>query len=184
MIEIRSLDALTLEELHRVASGYVSDHEYEVRHHETPELVTFELHLVPLAQPYVKKYSFDADTMAAYEPLLGNDLSFGAYDGDQLVGLILCEVHDWNGTVWVHEFHVAEGYRKQGLGRRLMHRTSHVAKSKNLRIVSCETQNKNVPAIAVYQKLGFHLEGVDLSYYRNSGGPDGEIAVFMKRRIV
>ena len=183
MIDIRDLDALTLDDLNRVASGYVSDHEYEVRHSETPELITFELRLVPLTQPYIKKYSFDEETLAVYEPLLGNELSYGAYDDGALVGLIIAEEHSWNDSVWVHEFHVAEGHRQQGVGRRLMHRLCHIAKHRGLHIVVCETQNKNAPSIAVYQKLGFHLEGVDLSYYRDSGDTKGEIAVFMKRGI-
>jgi ribosomal protein S18 acetylase RimI-like enzyme len=184
MIEIRALDSLTLDDLARVASGYVSDHEYQVLHNETPEVITFELRLVPLEQPYIKKYVFDADTMAAYEPLLGNDFSFGVYDDDVLIGLAVCEVHAWNNSLWVHEFHIAENYRLQGLGRRLMHRICHVAKGRGLRIVVCETQNKNAPAIAAYHKMGFHLEGVDLSYYQISDQPNSEIAVFMKRRIV
>ena len=183
MIDIRDLDALTLDDLNRVAGGYVSAHEFEVRHSETPELITFELRLVPLTQLYIKKYSFDADTLAVYEPLLGNELSYGAFDGDVLVGLIIAEEHSWNDSVWVHEFHVAEGHRQQGVGRRLMHRLCHIAKHRARRIVVCETQNKNAPSIAVYQKLGFHLEGVDLSYYRNSPQLEGEIAIFMKRRI-
>src|SRR5688500_15473335 len=137
MIEIRSLDTLTLDDLHRVASGYVSDHEYEVLHNESPELITFELRLVPLEQPYTKKYSFDADTLSVYEPLIGNDFSFGAYDDDELVGLIVCELHAWNDSLWVHEFHIAENYRRQGLGRRLMHRVCHVAKGRRVRIVAC-----------------------------------------------
>jgi hypothetical protein len=31
--------------------------------------------------------------------------------------------------------------------------------------------------------MGFVLEGIDLSLYRNSDYPDGEIAVFMKRKL-
>jgi ribosomal protein S18 acetylase RimI-like enzyme len=184
MIEIRYLEALTLDDLHRVASGYVSDHEYDVIHQESEGLISFELRLVPLNQPYVKKYSFDDDTMAAYEPLLGNDFSFGVFDEDQLVGLAISEQHHWNNSLMVLEFHLAEGYRGQGLGRRLMHRVYRTAKRAGIRIIVCETQNKNAPAIAAYYKLGFHLESIDISYYKNSNGPDGEIAVFMKRRIM
>jgi ribosomal protein S18 acetylase RimI-like enzyme len=183
MIEIRSLDSLTLDDLHRVASGYVSDHEYRLIHNESLESITFDLRLVPLEQPYIKKYSFDADTMAVYEPLLGNDFCLGVYDGDLLVGLAICEVHFWNNSLWVHEFHIAEKYRGQGLGRRLMHRICHVATKQGVRLVVCETQNKNAPAIAAYFKMNFHLDGVELSYYLISDHPEGEFAVFMKRRI-
>ena len=48
---------------------------------------------------------------------------------------------------------------------------------------SPETQNTNVPAIHFYRSVGFELEGVDLSYYANDDFPDGQIAVFMKKRV-
>ena len=52
-----------------------------------------------------------------------------------------------------------------------------------LRTLVCETRNTNVPAIRFYRKLGLDLEGIDLSYYSNTDYPDGEIAVFMKKRL-
>ena len=57
------------------------------------------------------------------------------------------------------------------------------AKAANLRIVTCETQNTNVPAIRFYRKLGFHMEALNLSLYTNEDYPDGEIALFMKRKL-
>ena len=183
MIEIRDLNTLTLDELTRVASGYTSTQEYDVRHSDTETLINFELRLVPLREPYIKKYSFDEGTIRQYEPLLGNELSFGAYDGDVLIGLIIAEERRWNESVWVHEFHVAESYRLQGIGRRLMHRSCHIAKHRGLHIAACETQNKNVLAIFAYRKLGFHVAGVDLCLYGNSA-PGDEIAIFMKRPLV
>ena len=57
------------------------------------------------------------------------------------------------------------------------------AKNAGFRTIVCETQNTNVMAIKVYSKLGFRLEGIDISHYANNDYPDGEIAVFMKRRL-
>ena len=37
--------------------------------------------------------------------------------------------------------------------------------------------------IDTYRRLGFRLEGIDLSHYTNADYPDGEVAVFMKRRV-
>jgi ribosomal protein S18 acetylase RimI-like enzyme len=184
MIEIRELTELTLDDLHRVANGYISNHKYAVIHSESGETITFELHLEPLKEPYVKKYSYDNETMAAYKPLLSNGFSFAVFDNGTLVGLAVSEVHQWNNSLWVHEFHIAESHRGKGLGRQLMARVTGAASSAGLRIVVCETQNLNVPVIMVYHKLGFHIEGVDLSYYRNSGSPDGEIALFLKKRLI
>jgi streptothricin acetyltransferase len=39
-------------------------------------------------------------------------------------------------------------------------------------------------AMRFYRAVGFAVEGVDVSYYSNEDYPDGEIAVFMKLRVV
>jgi ribosomal protein S18 acetylase RimI-like enzyme len=57
------------------------------------------------------------------------------------------------------------------------------AREANLRIAYCETQNTNVPAIRFYRKLGFRMEALNLSLYTNEDYPDGEIALFMKRKL-
>jgi ribosomal protein S18 acetylase RimI-like enzyme len=57
------------------------------------------------------------------------------------------------------------------------------ARKAGYRIIVCETQNTNADAIQIYRHLGFRVEGMDISYYSNEDYPDGEIAVFMKRRI-
>jgi ribosomal protein S18 acetylase RimI-like enzyme len=47
----------------------------------------------------------------------------------------------------------------------------------------CETQNTNAPAIAFYRRVGFELDGIDLSYYSNEDVTQGEVALFMKLRL-
>jgi ribosomal protein S18 acetylase RimI-like enzyme len=65
----------------------------------------------------------------------------------------------------------------------LMECVAEKAKGAGFRTIVCETQNTNVMAIKIYRKLGFRLEGIDISCYSNSDYPDGEIAVLMKRRL-
>jgi ribosomal protein S18 acetylase RimI-like enzyme len=60
--------------------------------------------------------------------------------------------------------------------------TAHAAKH-HLRCLVCETQTTNVPSIQFYRSMGFHLEGLDLSYYTNEDQERGEMAVFMKKRL-
>ncbi len=83
----------------------------------------------------------------------------------------------------VREFHVAESHRRQGIGSRLIEALAERARSDGFRILVCETQTTNELAIAFYRRLGFVLDGIDLSYYSNEDYPDGEIAVFMKKRL-
>ena len=183
MIDIRPLTALTLADLHRVAPGYTSGSKYMVQYTRAEGRIVFELALAALDPPYVKVFDHDDDTLRRYQELLREGFSFGAYDGDELVGLAIGEARAWNGSLWVWEFHVVEALRRRGLGRRLMARVTEQAAQAGLRTIVCETQTTNVPAIQVYTRLGFRLEGVDLSYYTNDDYPDGEIAVFMKRPL-
>lgn len=183
MIEIRLLRQLSLTDLKRVASGYSSDSKYVVVHTETESCVSFDLQLVTLDTPYIKRFHYDDEIFEQYNALLNAGYSFGAYDGNLLVGFAIAEGHQWNRSLSVHEFHVAETHRSQGIGKRLMECVAEKASRADFRIIVCETQNTNPTAINVYRKLGFRVEGVDISFYSNHDYPDAEIAVFMKRRL-
>jgi len=183
MIEIRALLNLDRVDLERVASGYVSDHKYAVVHTDGPDFAAIELRLVALTQPYTKKYEFADEILGRYNTHLSAGFSFGAYDGEQLVGILIAEGQDWNQSLCIHEFHVEQMHQRTGIGSRLMQHAIKTALAKGLRIVVCETQNTNVPAIEVYRKLGFRIESIDISHYSNDDYPDGEIAIFMKFRL-
>ena len=185
MVAIRPLTALPLADLKRVASGYSSDSKYLVTYTDSENHTSFELKRVALPHPFVKAYDhFNDESLERYNPALGSGFSAGAFEGNVLVGLIIAEPDRWNCSMWVREFHVAESYRGRGIGGRLMEYVVLQAKREGLRSIVCETQNTNAIAIEVYRRLGFRVEGVDISYYSNHDYPDGEIAVFMKRRVL
>jgi ribosomal protein S18 acetylase RimI-like enzyme len=83
--------------------------------------------------------------------------------------------------VW--EFHVVAAYQGQGVGRGLMGALAEQARAAGLRVIVCETQTANVPAIGFYRRMGFEMEGLDLSYYTNADVERGEVAVFMKLKL-
>lgn len=183
-MNIRLVTNITLAELKNVVGRYTTDHKYQVRYQDSDTLTSFTLELVPLDETYTNVYDhLDQDTVKQYQERLSHGLSFGAFDDEQLVGCILAEPHTWNNSVWVWEYHVAENYRGQGIGRQLMEALAQKAKETGARTIICETQNTNVPAIAAYRRLGFRVEGIDIAYYTNQDYPDGEVAVFMKRRL-
>jgi ribosomal protein S18 acetylase RimI-like enzyme len=139
---------------------------------------------VALAQPYRKQFdSLDDEGLARYAQAIQTGYSFGAYEGELLVGMVLAEPHWWNNSLWVCEFHVAETHRQRGIGRQLMEELAAKGKTTGLRTIVCETQTTNTPAIQVYRKLGFRIEGIDISYYTNRDYPEGEVAIFLKRRL-
>ena len=183
MIEMRSLTKLSLGDLKRIASGYSADSKYAVVRAETESCVSFDLRLVTLKEPYVKRFHYDDETLQQYNTVLRTGYSFGTYDDNLLVGLTIAEGHRWNRSLSVHEFHVAEPHRNRGIGKRLMECVVEKASRAGFRIIVCETQNTNPTAINVYRKLGFRVEGIDISFHSNHDYPEGEIAVFMKRRL-
>lgn len=119
-------------------------------------------------------------------PLLGfagQEYSLGAYDGDRLVGLVVCETHRWNQAVWIWELKVATTHRRRGIGQRLVEAVAERTAADGLRAVGLETQSTNVPAIDFYRAVGFELDGIDLSFYTNTDATDGEVAFFMRRKL-
>jgi ribosomal protein S18 acetylase RimI-like enzyme len=166
MIEIRTLRDFDADALKRIVAGYTSTAKYTVNKIETHEITTITLELTALDQPYVKRFNYnDEEELERYRRIIQQGLSLGAYDGSQIVGIAIAEKQDWNRSLWVWEFGVAETHRRMGIGRQLMEAVADEAKEADLRIIVCETQNTNVSAIEFYRKVGFEIEGVDLSYY-------------------
>ena len=184
MISIQPLTQLDPTDLKRVRRGYTSHGIYVVTYTESASGTAINLQFVTLKEPYIKRFDdCDTETLQQYDRAFNHGYSFGAHDDGLLVGLLIAEPHEWNRSLWVGEFHVAETHRCMGIGRRLMECAAAKATRADLRTIVCETQNTNATAITVYRSLGFRIEGIDISYYSNSDYPDGEIAVFMKRRL-
>ncbi len=184
MIEIRSLTEIDRDTLKRLITGYVSKEKYAVTREESDEKSVIALELVKLKQPYIKRYDDVSDEdFGRYQGMLRQGLSLGAYDGDDLAGIAICEMEAWNRSLWVWEFHIAEDQRGKGIGRALMEALAEKGRAADMRVIVCETQTTNVPAIRFYRKMGFALDAINLSLYSNEDWPDGEIAVFMKRKL-
>jgi len=184
MMDIRQMTQFNPDDLHRLLTGYTSDAKYRVSKTESDEQFVLALELAPLPQIYRKRYDhLDAETLEHYQQVPAFGFSFGAYADGQCVGIVLAEPRHWNRSLWVWELHVSESHRRRGFGRQLVAALAEKAGTAGLRTLVCETQNSNVPAIRFYRRMGFRIEGIDLSYYSNDDFPDGEIALLMKKRV-
>jgi ribosomal protein S18 acetylase RimI-like enzyme len=182
MIEIRPLVHIDAALINSLLGPFTCSDTFRVTWSDSGSSTTFGLELVPLDEPFTNRYDH-LDDAYVKEYLSGADLSFGAYEEGVLVGVLVAEKRDWNHSLWVWEFHVDAAHRGQGIGRMLMDHTAEKARAAGLRTMVCETQNQNSNAIKAYRRLGFRLEGIDISYYSNQDYPDRGIAVFMKRRL-
>ena len=185
MVEIKLLTTLARADMLQVMSGYTSTERYAASVEETDALTTFQLRLEALPQPYTRDFrsGLTAEDMQRYQGLLAQGLSLGAYAAGQLAGVAIGGAEEWNGTLWIWEFHVAPTFQGRGIGRSLMDRLADLARPAGLRTLRVETQNTNVPAIRFYRRVGFRMEAVDISFYTNHDLDSGEVAVFLKRRL-
>ena len=183
MIQIRSLTKLDRDRYHELASGYESPAKYHIRKIETEGEIIISMSLEHLEKPYLKRWIPDQEEDSRYAEIIGKGYSAGAYDEDRLIGIAIAEKQDWNRTFLIWEFHIDSEYRRRGIGRQFMEHMAKIGQGANCRVMVCETQNTNVPAIRFYQNVGFEVGGIDLSYYTNSDMVDFEVAVFMKRFI-
>lgn len=183
MIDIRPLEQFDAGRFHAIGGGYTSPARYTASKVETAERTTITLELVPFDQPYQKTWGQDEETEGLYAGFAHQGFSLGAYDGNCLIGLALTEMRRWNRTLWIWEFHVDPAYRRQGIGRRLMERLAADARGWDVRALALETQSTNVPAIAFYRRVGFEIDGIDLSFYTNHDADGGEVAIFMKQKL-
>ena len=183
MPEIKPLTKFDAYRFHQLAAGYTSHQKYIVSKQETDGETLIRLTLQDLEKPYVKRWPEDPEMDAHYRALLEQGLSLGLYAEDVLVGIAIAEKADWNRSLKVWEFHIDPALRGQGHGRRLMDALAEIGLQAGCRVMVCEAQNTNVPAIRFYRKLGFAIEAVDLSLYTNTDISDFEVAVFMKRYL-
>ena len=182
-IEFRPLQTFDASVIQPLIVGYESTAAYVVTHVDTPELMSIELRLAPLAQPFTKRWEpIDAETLADLARAVESGYSWGAYAGDELVGVALASPQEWNQTLWVWEFHIGPSWQRQGIGKRLMAAVVEQATKAHFRAVVCEAQNTNVPAINFYRSQGFVFDGARLTLYAGSES-ENEVAMFMKRHL-
>jgi [ribosomal protein S18]-alanine N-acetyltransferase len=75
----------------------------------------------------------------------------------------------------IHNLAVDPGYRRQGIGRSLLHAVIEEARDSGLTRVTLEVRKSNDTAQRLYQSAGFAVQGVRSGYYSD----DGEDALAM-----
>lgn len=91
---------------------------------------------------------------------------FVAVDGEKVVGY----AGMWHVITEGHVTNVAvlQEYRRQGIGDLLMNSLEQVALEREMIGITLEVRVSNEPAQRLYEKYGFHSEGIRKNYYADT----------------
>ncbi|NSW53672.1 MAG: GNAT family N-acetyltransferase [Anaerolineae bacterium] len=183
MIQLKPLTVKELVMVPDVIVGHESNQIYAVEWNDSEQQCTFRLRLKPL--PETRQYPMppSGEDLARYDHIIQQGTSVGAWENELLVGVAIAEVYQWNRSLMLWEFHVRREFHRRGIGWLMMEEMVSIARAQRMRVIVCETQNTNVPAIRFYRAMGFTLDGVDVSLYSNQDLEKGSIALYMKRKL-
>jgi len=94
------------------------------------------------------------------------ELSFGAFDGDKLVGLTLNGIGQWNEkpTAYDTGTGIIKEYRRKGIAARMFNESLPVLRSSNIDQYLLEVIQTNTAAVDLYTKMGFRITR-EFDYY-------------------
>ena len=128
--------------------------------------------------PLVKRFPLDD----LDDPERPYDQSWLALDEGRAVAFAATSMNAWNSRLVLWHLYVDLPARGRGVGRRLIEAVMRHGHEVGARHLWLETSSQNVPGVAAYRALGFHLSGLDTTLY--DGTPaEGEIALFFSRPI-
>ena len=103
-------------------------------------------------------------------------LSFGAFAGEELVGVITCDFNQFDADI--EGVVVKKQFRKQGIGALLIEELEKALVNKNREKIFLEVRKSNVVAQKLYQKMGFNAISQRKEYYS-----DNEDAIVMAKEL-
>jgi len=136
---------------------------------------------VQVDPPYGKRYEATAaEDLATYAAGENGKAGFVADADGAIVGRVLLAPL-WNRYGRVDDLAVAQAFRRKGVGMALMRRALAWARERGLAGVVLETQDVNVPACRLYERMGFVLGGFDRFLYRGLDPNSRETALYWYR---
>jgi len=126
--------------------------------------------------PYQKRYPVDVLDAITYidNP---DKVIFLAYLDGQIAGQIRVGRY-WNRYAYIEDIVVDPPFRKQGVGRALLEQAIAWVKARGFPGIMLETQNNNVAACRLYERMGMQLGGFDKYLYKGITPDTEEIALY------
>ncbi len=97
--------------------GYESNQIFKLTLDTNDNSILFKLE--NLKKHYVKDFVTTSKDIDTYNDLILEGNSFGVYTNG-LVGLAICEKHDWNNSLFISNFIVSQKERQKGIRKCLM----------------------------------------------------------------
>jgi len=116
----------------------------------------------------VEEECFDSGfALETFNKELKNPLAYYvvAVDGEIPVGY--CGIWNVCGEAEVIDIGVFSEYRKRGIGKGLFEAVFQYMRENGVGTLNLEVREDNIPAISLYEKLGFDKVGVRKKYYDN-----------------
>ena len=113
-------------------------------------------------------------------------LSFGAFDGEDLVGTVTVEFSAKPKTkhkALIIGMFVREGARGKGIGRALVRAGLEAAASRSdVQVVTLTATEGNRPALSLYESVGFQTFGIEPMAIRTPQGLKGKVHMWLALR--
>ena len=139
----------------------------------------FQIKYVPFEAPVQK--SFDDVFFGEW---LEAPVAFGAFEGEQLLGLVEGSPEGWNNRFRISNICIFDAAaRGKGVGSQLMEVMQQTAEASGARMMILETQSCNENAIAFYKRNGFEIVGFDLYAYSNADPERHEVRIEMGKHL-
>ncbi len=94
---------------------------------------------------------------------------FGAFLGGVLLGYVAAAMHKEAGEIEIYNVAVRREVRRKGVGKRLLSLLLQAGRQNGMGRAVLEVRSGNVPAIGLYQGLGFRQCGLRKFYYSDTG---------------
>jgi ribosomal protein S18 acetylase RimI-like enzyme len=166
------------EDFHEFKIEPISEERIESYHQCLDSVARERIHLAFVVAPHLNS------TRDFVLSNIVNDVpQFVAVSGEEVIGW--CDISPMTFEGFTHCGRLGMGlhkdFRRRGIGRRLVDQTIAKAKQQGIERIELEVFASNLPAISLYKKVGFEVEGVKKNARKFDGVYDDlvEMALFI-----
>lgn len=84
------------------------------------------------------------------------NLSLQVLSNQTLAGFLIASNKD--NAFHIHRLAIGSDFQNQGLGRQLVERLQHIARTRKVKLITLKVLNTNTDAIRFYERIGFVLK--------------------------